>query len=81
MTLESRMLSTQHVRFGKGPSEKDPNQRAPRRRPTSPHAGFGERPEETDRQQCRHRASGRLNQRIAHRALPWPVGSRDRVTR
>jgi hypothetical protein len=67
MTLESRMLSTQHVRFGKGPSEKDPNQRAPRRRPTSPHAGFGERPEETDRQQCRHRASGRLNQRLDQR--------------
>jgi hypothetical protein len=28
------------------------------------HAGFGERLEETDRQQCRHRASGRLNHRI-----------------
>ena len=25
MTLESRMLSTQHVRFGGGPSEKDPH--------------------------------------------------------
>jgi hypothetical protein len=24
------------------------------------HAGFGERPEETDREQSRHRASGRL---------------------
>jgi len=26
-----------------------------------PHAGFGERPGETDQQQCRHRAPGRLN--------------------
>jgi len=26
-----------------------------------PHAGFGERPGETDQQQCRHRAPGRLH--------------------
>ncbi|MDE1674788.1 hypothetical protein, partial [Nocardia gipuzkoensis] len=45
------------------------------------HAGFGERPGETERQQCRHRAPGRLNHLIAHRALPRPVGSSERVTR
>ena len=28
------------------------------------HAGFGERPAETDRRQRRHRAAGRLNQWI-----------------
>jgi transposase len=50
MTPESRMQLTLHVRFGGGPSEKDPPQ-APRRRPTQPHAGFGERPAETDRRQ------------------------------
>ncbi|HEX5495482.1 MAG TPA: hypothetical protein VFX70_13010, partial [Mycobacteriales bacterium] len=40
------------------------------------HAGFGERPEETGRQQCRYRAPGRLNQRIIQRFRPVPVGSR-----
>ena len=44
------------------------------------HARFGERPGETDRQQCRHCAPGRLNHLIAHRAVPLPLGSRDRVT-
>jgi hypothetical protein len=29
--------------------------------PGNGHAGFGERPGETDRQQYRHRAPGRLN--------------------
>jgi hypothetical protein len=40
------------------------------------HAGFGERSEETDRQQCRHRASGRLNHRIAQRVrlFQWTPG-------
>jgi hypothetical protein len=36
------MQLTLHVRFGGGPSEKDPPQ-APRRRPTQPHAGSCER--------------------------------------
>ena len=45
------------------------------------HAGFGERPEETDRQQCRHRASGRLNQRLDHRFCPVPFGSRLMIAR
>jgi hypothetical protein len=45
------------------------------------HAGFGERPGETERQQCRHRAPDRLNHRTAHRVWPVPFGSSDRVTR
>jgi site-specific DNA recombinase len=40
------------------------------------HAGFGERHGETDRQQCRHRAPCRLNQRLVQRRRPRPVGSR-----
>jgi hypothetical protein len=68
MTLESRMLSTQHVRFGKGPSEKDPHHRAPRR-PTSRHVRFGGRPGETDRRQRRHHAPGRPNQERLNREI------------
>src|SRR6266576_2361742 len=60
MTPESRMLSTQHVRFGKGPSEKDPNQWAPRRRPTSQPVPFGKGPMEKDPNHG-HLASGLLH--------------------
>jgi hypothetical protein len=38
--------------------------------PGDRHGGFGERPGETDREQSRHRAPGRLNQRLGP-ATAW----------
>ena len=49
-----------HVRFGGGPSEKALPRQGPRWRPTRPHAGFGERPGETEPEEPGHRAPGRL---------------------
>jgi putative transposase len=37
--------------------------------PGNGHVRFGERPGETDRQQCRHRAPGRLNQERLNREI------------
>lgn len=37
--------------------------------PGDGHVRFGERPGETDRQQCRHRAPGRLNHLIRNGLL------------
>src|SRR5215468_8086684 len=45
----------------RGAVGKGPGQLAPRRRPTLLHGGFGERSGETDREQSRYRAPGRLS--------------------
>jgi hypothetical protein len=45
----------------RGAVGKGPGQLAPRRRPTLPHGGFGERPGETGQRQRWNRAPGRLS--------------------
>ena len=50
-------MGNYHAPFGKRTMEKGLHQQVPRQRPTS----LGERPGETDREQSRHRAPGRLN--------------------
>src|SRR5215469_17596011 len=46
----------------RGAVGKGPGQLAPRRRPTLPHGGFGERSGETGREQSRNRAPGLLSE-------------------
>jgi Transposase DDE domain group 1 len=58
-TGEPRCSENEQVRFGGGRQKKAIL--APRWRPTLPHGGFGEQPGETGRQQCQHRAPGRLS--------------------
>src|SRR4051794_40405872 len=55
---------------GRGRRKRSSNPEPPRRRPTSPHGGFGKRSEETGRSKDRNRAPDRLhNNHRPHRTL------------